>query len=820
MAALVQDIAYGIRQLRRNRGFAITAVVTVALGIGATTAMFSVVNTVLLRPLPFHRPERLVAIGNYDTRHGDSRNLDFGMSYPDVLDIRSRSRSFSDVAAYDWSDATLTGLGEPLHVNIANVSAGLFSLLGVQPQLGRGFKPDDDQPGHYVAIISQCFWRAHLNGRPTVVGRRLNLNGRAYSIVGVMPPGFQFPIASEPRELWVTLSRKAEVDSPRETPMTAQRGAHFLGAIARLKDGVTLAQANTDLRSIGHVLAREYPDSNAYNSISAVSELERLVGDIRSPLLILLTAVILVLLIACANVANLLLMRGSDRAPEIALRVSLGATRRRLIRQLVTESIVLSVVGSALGVLVASWMLSSVLGLYPENLPRADQIGIDLRVLLFSTALAIVTGILFGLVPSLQTASPVLAGNIRSGSRTSSSSRTHSRMRSGLVIAETAIGVMLLVGAGLLLRSLYRLSRVDLGFDPHHLLTATFDLSETRYKPDQQDQFVLDLVTRIRGLPGVVAASGARPLPLSQDHASISFNLLNHPVAKANEPEAAFYVVTPGFFETMHMPLVRGRFFDEHDQRNSRPVMVISTAFARQFLRSEDPIGKRIEIGAGEGPTRAKYKTREVVGVVGDLRSSNLGKEPAASYYVPLSQLMWGPPTLVIRTAREPTTVAQSIAKILQAMDPETPLYNLRTMEDYLAIDLGRARFQTVLLGLFAAIAVLLAAVGLYGVIAQSVVQRTQEIGIRMAMGATRENVRAMVLRGGTVLSLAGTAIGLVGALTFGKVIESLLYEVPPRDPMTYVGVCLVLGLMALVATYIPAARATRLDPMAALRSE
>ena len=819
MISPMQDCRYGIRQLRRNPGFAIVAVVTIALGISTTTAMFSVVNAVLLRPLPFHQPQRLVAVGQYDTRHGDRKNLNFDMSYPDILDIRSQTRTLAGIAAYDWNDATLTGLGEPLHVNLATVSAELFSLLGVQPALGRSFSADEDQPGHYVAIVNQRFWRTHLKGDPSAIGRHVDLNGRSYTIIGVMPKNFQFPVDAETRDLWVTLSRKAEADGVGETPITAQRGAHFLGAIARMKDGVTLEQTNADLASLGQALAREYPNSNAHNGISAVAELESLVGDIRRPLLILLAAVSLVLLIACANVANLLLVRGSDRAREIGVRAALGASRVRLMRQLVTESIVLSLAGSALGVLAASWMLRGVLRLCPDNLPRADQIGVDWHVLVFSTALAIATGILFGLVPSLQAASPAVA-SIRTGSRTVTASRTHNRLRSGLVIGETAIGVMLLIGAALLLRSLHRLGHVDLGFDSRDMLTANFDLPDTRYNPDQQDRFVQNLLIRIRSLPGVVAASGALPLPLSQDHFSISFNSLDHPVAKANEPSAAFHVVSPGFFETMRMPLMRGRFFGELDQRNSEPVMIVSSAFARKYFPNEDPIGKRIEIGAGEGPTRAKYKTREVVGVVGDLRSSNLQKEPAATYYVPLPQLMWGVPTLVIRTSGEQSAIVQSVSKMLRGMDPEAPLYNVRTMDDYLALDLGRAHFQTVVLGLFAGIALVLTAIGLYGVMAQSVVQRTQEIGIRMAMGASRENVRAMILQRGTFLSLVGTGIGIVGALACAKGIESLLYEIPPRDPITYISVGVILLLVAVVASYVPAVRATRLDPMVALRYE
>jgi putative ABC transport system permease protein len=438
---------------------------------------------------------------------------------------------------------------------------------------------------------------------------------------------------------------------------------------------------------------------------------------------------------------------------------------------------------------------------------------------LFSAGLAIASGVLFGLVPSLQSASSVLAANIRAGSRTATTSPGHNRLRSGLVILETAIGVTLLIGAGLLLRSLHRLAHVDLGFNPDHLLTANFDVSDVKYNPDQQDRFINDLMARLNRLPGVVSAAGALPLPLSSNNYAISFNFVEHPVPEANEPVASFHAVTPRLFETMRVPLVHGRFFDERDQRNSAPVMIISASFARKFFPNQDPVGKFLKIGAGEGPAREKYKTREIVGVVGDLRTDNLEKEPVPTYYVPLSQLMFGPPTVIVRTADGMALVAE-IGKVLRAMDPEAPLYRVKTMDDYLALDLGRARFQTVLLGLFAGIALLLTAVGLYGVMAQSVAQRTQEIGIRMAMGATREDVRGMVLRHATFLSFTGTAIGVVSALALARVIESLLYQIPPRDPTTYVGVCAILALVALLASYVPALRATRLDPMVALRYE
>lgn len=819
MKSFIQDFRYSIRQLRRNPGFAVIATITIALGIGVTTAMFSVVNAVLLRPLPFRQPDRLLALGDYDTRRGPGTDLE-SVSYPDIADVRSRNRTLTGVSVYGWGQATMTGAGEARHVNFSEVNASFFPILEVQAYLGRTFRPEEDQPGHYSAILSYRFWRSHFNGDKGVIGRAVELDGRAYAIVGIMPAGFQFPISSDARDLWLTLARREEVATPGDTPTTAQRGDHQFGAIARLRDGVSINQANADLKSITQELARDYPGSNSYVGIAVTTELQSLVGKVRTPLVVLLAAVGLVLLIACANVANLLLVRSSERTREIGVRAALGASRFRLVRQLVTESVALSFAGTVLGIFSAYWMIAGVLRLYPENLPRADQVGIDLRVLLFSSALAVVSGILFGLAPSLHSASSALASNIRSTSRTATATRGHNRLRSGLVIAETAVGVMLLIGAGLLLRSLYRLSHVDIGFNPNHLLTANFDLSDVTYNPDQQDRFINDFIARVRQLPGVQGAAGALPLPLSNNAFTVSFNFVNHPLPEANEPVARFHVVTPGLFETMRVPLVSGRLFEDRDQRNSTPVMLVSQAFARKFFPNENPVGKLLKIGASEGPSREEYATREIVGIVGDLRTQELDRDPVPTYYVPLSQLMFGPPTVVVRAAGDPMALSPEIGKALHSMSPESPLYDVRTMDDYLALDLGRARFQSVLLGLFAGIALLLTAVGLYGVMAQSVAQRTQEIGIRMAMGATREDVRAMVLRRGTALSFTGTVIGVVCALALARLIESLLYQIPPRDPETYVGVCVILSLVALLASYIPALRATRLDPMVALRYE
>ncbi len=554
MQTLFQDFRYGLRILWKSPGFTIVAVLTLALGIGANTAIFSIVNGVLMRPLPFADPGQLVSVAGFDTRHAPAIPNQT-VSYPNFADVRARNHSFSDAAAYQDNEYTLTGAGPSVHVIAEIVSTNLFHLLGSQPAVGRGFLSSEDEPGHLVAVLSDAFWRRQFNGDRSVIGQQVNLNGRAFTVVGIMPAGFQFPVRAQSRDIWLTFSRLAMSDDPKDMPVTAMRGNDSLNVIARLKPGVSLDQANADLSSIAHALASEYPTSNSYAGMAARSELENLVGVTRTPLLILFGAVGLVLLIACANVANLLLARASGRTREIAIRAALGASRGRVIRQLVAESLALSLTGALLGIVAATSSLKAILSLYPSNLPRAQEVSVDYRVLLFTAGLAIVTGIIFGLVPALHAVKPNLSETMREGGRSHTAGRGHNRLRTGLVIAETAFGVTLLIGAGLLIRSFNRLSHADLGLNPGHVLTASFDLSETRYNPDQQDRFIQELFTRIRALPGVTNAAGAIPLPLSDSQFNISFNLLDHPVPTANEPSAGVYVVVPGFFETMQIPL-------------------------------------------------------------------------------------------------------------------------------------------------------------------------------------------------------------------------------------------------------------------------
>ena len=627
---------------------------------------------------------------------------------------------------------------------------------------------------------------------------------------GAEPSWFGFPIAVRP-----------------EAPFTRDRAVHFLESrkvATRLLFGGNLLRQPA-YRHVTHRVAGDLKNTDfvmnnlfwigLYPGLSQPM-LEYMVGENARPLRLLLIAVGLVLLIACANVANLLLARSTARAKEIAIRSALGASMRRLVFQLLTESAALALTGAAVGTLLARWALAAMVKFYPSNLPRLQDVSIDMRVLVFAAGLALVSALLFGLVPALRVARPNLAEAMQTG-RTSSSLQ-HNRFRSLLVVSQTALGLMLLIGAGLLIRSLYRLAHVDLGFNPDHVLTASFDLSQTRYNPDQQDRFYQELLQRLRRVPGVTAASGALPLPLSSDDWTISFDLVDHPLPESEQHSAGFYIAAPGLFEAMQIPLLRGRFFDEHDQRHAAQTMIINQAFTQKFFPNQDPVGRHIKIGAGDGNSRPK--DREVVGVVGNVRNAVITESPRPAYYVPLSQMIWSPPSLVIRTSGDPVGVVEDVRKTLDGMDPEAPLFDVRSMEDLLALDIGEAKFQTLLLGIFAGIALLLTAVGLYGVMAYSVAQRTREIGIRIALGASRGDVLGMVLRRGATLTAAGLTAGILGALCLTGFMEKMLFDTKPFDTLTIVAVSALLASIALLASYLPARRATKVDPLVTLRYE
>jgi predicted permease len=815
MDTVIKDLRYALRLLFKSPGFTTVAVLTLALGIGANAAMFSVVTAVLLRPLPFPEPQRIVAVGPRGQRSGQLNSS----SYPDFFDYRARSRSFEHLASYYDSDQTLTGIGDPLHVRAIVASSGFFEALGAQPILGRTFRKEEEQAGQHFVVLSNQMWRERFGADPAIVGRGINLKDRPYTVIGVMPPGFQFPIGSIPSDLWMTMAKDAEGDLPGDTPLTTERGAHFLRLVGRLKPGISPEQAETEMS--GHIqsLTREYPDTNTgYGGAYVRPQLETLVGDTRKPLYILLAAVGLVLLIACANIANLLLARSTGRTREIALRAALGATRMRIVRQLVTEAVLLASGGAVLGLLFSSFGTSAMARLYPSNLPRLQEVGIDYRVTLFAMAVALASAILFGLVPALQVARPRLESALKEGGRSGTSGVHHARLRSVLVVAETALGVILLVGAGLLIRSFQRLQHVDPGFNPHGVLAVNFDLPSIRYRNAGSERFNREFFERLRSQPGVKDAGGVMALPLSGHAMSISFDIEGKNIPQRSQPSAGFYVATPRYFETMQIPLLLGRTFEERDQRSSTKVVIVTKSFADKYFPGEDPVGKHIKPGAGDEPGEAPW--REIIGVVADIRSLSLGAPPDPAYYLPLSQLVWGEPTVLVRTAVDPSSILPAVRDVLRQMDPEIPLYDVRTYDDYVALSVGREKFQTILLGLFAGIALLLTAVGLYGVVAYSVMQRTQEIGIRMALGASPRSVLTMLLRHAAILAGVGIGIGLFGSILLTRFLETMLYGIHARDPLTLLTVCVGLAAVALLASYIPARRATKVDPMIALRYE
>ena len=815
METLLQDLRFALRNMGKARAFTAIAILVLALGIGANTAMFSVIHGVLLRPLPFPQPERLLAVGEVDVRP-QRGGVGITASYPDFFDFRQRTRTIDNLAAYHDSDYTLTGRGDPRHLPGEVVTSGFFEALGVRPQLGRTFLREEEQAGRHVAILSDTLWRSQFNADPAIVGQAINLGERPYTVVGVMPPGFQFPIHAEAIALWTSIAREAESDTA-DKPVTTERGAHFLQMIGRLKDGVSPEQAQADMDSIARALAQQYPDENRYRTRTLLQPvLTAIVGDRRTPLLVLLGAVGLVLLIACANVANLLLARSTARGREIAIRAALGATAGRIIRQLVTESVALALAGATLGTALAVWALAALVRLYPSNLPRLQQVNVDVPVLLFTVALALATGILFGLAPALRVSRPDVAAAMKDGGRVSSSVQ-HNRLRSALVVAQTALGLMLLVGAGLLTRSFTRLTHVDPGLDTHNVVTADFGLPARYSKSEQQDQFVRTLFERLNHLSGVASAAGIMPLPLGGDFWQISFEVEGRPLPPSEHLSAAFATATPGAFETLHIPLLRGRTFNERDQRTAPLVMIVNQAFAKLYYPGEDPIGKRLKPGISDG---GPEPWREIVGVVGDVRSTGMAREPKPGYYLPYSQCVVNTPTIVLRTTGDMTTALAAARNVMHELDPQVALYGTRTMEDYVALSVGQAKFQTVLFGIFAAIALLLTAVGLYGVIAYTVVQRTHEIGIRMALGASRAHVLGLMMQHGALLVGIGLAVGLAGALGLTRFLQSMLFATHPEDPLTIVAVCSLLAVIALLASYIPARRATKVDPLVTLRYE
>jgi predicted permease len=809
--SVVADAKFAVRQLRKNSGFALVTILTLGLGIGATTAIFSMVNTVLLRPLPFPEQDRLMWLKQQD--HSLPGVVPESLSYPDYFDWREQNHTFSGMASYEGGGVTLDAGGESQRLDAQMVSANFFQVLGVAPMLGRDFRPDDEKPGNRTAMLSYSFWQSHLGSAKDIDGRTIRLDDHIYAIAGVMPKGFQFPLEGPTPALWLSFSDDAEGPDPK----TGQRGFQVLDVIGRLKPGVTLEQAREDLSLIADHLARQYPEHNKWMTSALVEpELQHMVGDIRPALRVLFGAVTLVLLITCANVAGLLLARSSRRSGEFALRAAIGASRVKIIRQLLVESLVLSFCGGVAGVALAFGLLRGMVRLIPLDIPRMDSVAMDGRVLAFAVMVSVATGLLFGVLPAWRMShlEPVRA--LRDGARGMAGSHGQHRLHSALVVAQTAIGLVLLVSSGLLIRSFIRILNVDPGFEPKHVLTARMRVPFDRWNRDRHIQFYSELLTRISALPGVQEVSAGWPLPMADINARIGFNIAGRPIAKGDHPSEAIGVVMPGYFETMRIPLLSGRTFREQDGTKATPVIVINQAFARKYFPGENPIGKQIQVELGDGAV--KHPMREVVGVVGDVRRKGLTTDTDPQYFLPFAQAVIANLFLTIRTSGDPATLENALRSVVYDMDKGVPVYQVSTLENYVSKSVAQPRFQTLLLSCFAGIALMLLAFGLYGLLSYIVVQRTLEIGLRMALGAQRADVLSMIVRRGLTLALIGLGAGLVISVMVTRLLSGMLYGIRSSDPITFVGVTGVLLLVSLAASSVPAYRAAQLDPMKTLR--
>jgi len=809
MDAIWKNLVYSARMLRKKPSMTAVAVLAIGLGIGANTAIFSVVNTVLLQPLPYPQPQHLVRIASEQRNQAlDGRGA---FSVPDFLDIQKSSTTLEYVATLQGTGTITTEGNEPERLLGAAVSADYFNVLGVKPVLGRVFTREEDTPGATsVVLISHGLWQRRYGGDPNIIGREIDLGGKT-TVVGVMPAGFEYPISDDNQDFWEPIfSATFMTKEIRE-----ERANRSLPVIGRLKPGATVEQAKADLDLISRQVEQNSPESNTNVIFNAVSMHEDITRDYRPALLVMLGAVGLVLLIACANVANLLLARAVARQKEIAIHMALGASRRRIAGQLLTESILLSLAGGALGLLLATWGTDLLVAYGPANVPRLRDVGVDRYVLFFTLGLATLTGIVFGLAPALQASKPAPGSMLKESGRGVYTGR--SRMRSALIVSEVALSLMLLAGAGLLINSFWRLLHTDAGFDTKGVLALDIPLSRERYKtPEQRSAAFQQLIARMKTVPGVRDASVVSNVPLTDFDVELSFQIEGRPPYKPGEEAVADYTVAGGdYFRTMDIALLRGRVFTDSDTANSPHVMVVSNAFAKYYFPNEDAIGKRI-IMDGDDKTPI-----EIVGIVDDVRRNGLDQGVEPEMYVSFVQKPERRLNLVIRsTTEDASQLAQAARAEVKAFDPRQIIWRAQTIEQLLGTSVAPRKFNMLLLGIFAAVALVLAAVGLYGVMSYSVSWRTQEIGIRMALGAKRTDVLRMVVRQGMTMTLIGLALGLIGVFGLSRVIAGLLYGVSPTDPLTFTGVSIVLLMVALLACLIPARRATRVDPIVALRSE
>ncbi len=812
MESIYKDLRFSLRVLINSPGFTFVAILTLALGIGANSAVFSIVNSVLLKPLPYQDPDKLVV-----ALHGGTSPV----SPADFFDWKRQANSFEQLAAAEIWGPNLTGRDRPEQIQALRATDNLFALLGVQPVLGRGFLPGEDQPGAQpVVVLSQGLWQRRFGGDQKILGQTLTLDGNSYTVIGVMPPGFQFPM------FWAT---NAEMWAPLViADRTGNRAARSLRIFGRLKPDVSLAQAQTEMSAITARLTEQYPKTNTESNVSVIPLKKKVVGDVQPTLLVLLSAVGLVLLIACINIANLLLARASGREKEIAVRLALGATRFRLVRQMLTESLLLALIGGGAGLLLAFWSVNLFLSALPEGtLPRSKAISLDTPALVFTLLLTLLTGLFFGLAPAWQATRPDLNEALKAGGRNAAANPGSHRLRSLLVVSQVALALMLLIGAGLLIRSFMKLQSVDPGFSPRNVLTMTVSVAGSAESDGaRRAVFYQQLLERIDGLPGVESSSAINHLPLDGDVWGFSFSIEGRPAPEPGERmRAAYRVALPGYFHTMGISLDRGRDFTDRDTKDAPGVIIINETLARRYWPNEDPIGKRIKMGSAESDA----EWLSIAGVVKDVKQEEWTEEPGNEVYLPFLQeedYLTNPKphyaylTLVARTSSDPAALAAQVRNEVWAIDKNLPVSRVATMEQVIAEQLWRPRFLMLLLGSFASVALLLAAVGIYGVMSYAVARRTHEIGIRMALGAQAGDVLRLVVGQALALALTGVAAGLAAAFALTRVVSGLLFGVSATDPLIFIAIPLILTGVALAACFIPARRAARVDPMVALRCE
>ena len=813
METLFRDIRYGLRSLLKQPGFTAIALITLALGIGANSAIFSVVNAVLLQPLPYTEADRLfVPWGS----RSDMRNHT-NVSYPDFVDWQAQTKTLEQIAAYNSSGTLLReGNGDPEPIYGAAVSADLFPLLKVTPILGRPFTRADDQPNAPpVVVLGYGLWQQRFGADPNIIGKQIKIGTTSATVLGVLPEGFRFPARATKTEFLRPLA-------PAIGERTQRRNSYSLRVIARLKPGVSAAAAVSEMRTIGAQLEQQYPDEGFRLGASLISLHEEFSWGSRTPLLVLLGAVSLVLLIACANVANLLLARAASRHREMAIRAALGAGRRRVVRQLLTESLLLSLVGGALGLLVAWWSVHLLLAASPLDIPRLKEIGLDRSVLAFTAIISILTGVIFGLAPALQASRADLQDALKESARNAGAGAARNRVRAALVVLEVALSLVLLVGAGLLGKSFLLLSEVRPGFEPEHVLSTDLSLAKSKYpKPEQQQAGFAEIVKRSASIPGVEAAAVIYPLPFGGDSTSDTFLIAGRPALRPEDkPSSNHRTISPDYFRALKIPVSRGRPFDERDTQNSTPVIIVNETLASRFFKGTETLGQHIII-EGERGDNGKPPPREIVGIVGDVRHEGLDTESGPEYYVPYTQGPEPSMSLVVRSvADNPVSLAGSVREAIKQIDKDQYVAAVQPMTKLVAESVARRRFNAMLTGLFAAVALLLAAVGIFGVLNYTVAQRTQEIGLRVCLGAQTRDVLRLVLGQGVRLILFGLTLGLAASFALTRVLASMLFGVTPTDPLTFAAVSFLLTSVALLACYLPARRATKVDPLVALRYE